>query len=170
MDPLQPLFELYDEMRVQPKPELQDAPPVQDTPGPPADYEHPVIVQRNEVEKLRQQGVEPEDAHQQVYGEIDTGNIDSKAQFASTLGRLRSEKDQKGVRVDKDGESLLAKEREMEKGVTDEKLKTPVSKEINNVDVTTDPQDARETQEVVDAREEYDYNEDVAYLQKYGRA
>ena len=114
--------------------------------------------------------MEPEDAHQQVYGEIDTGNIDSKAQFASTLGRLRSEKDQKGVRVDKDGQSLLAKEREWEKGVTDEKLKTPISKEITNVDVMTSPEDARESQEVVDAREEYDYNEDVMYLQKYGRA
>ena len=163
MEDLRQLFELYDEMRVQQKPQLQDAPPLQDTPGPPADYEHPVITQRDEVDRLRIQGAEPEEAHQEVYGEIDTANVDSKAQYAATLGRLRADQDKKGIKVDNDGESLLAKEKELEKGVTDEKLKTPVAKEIDSQEVEAPP-------EALDIPEEYDYNEDVRYLQKYGRA
>tara|TARA_R110002012_G_scaffold218512_1_gene389849 strand:+ start:317 stop:811 length:495 start_codon:yes stop_codon:yes gene_type:complete len=164
MDPLIPLYELFDEMRVQPKPEMQTAgSPVESPIQQDGDYEHPVITQRDTVDKLRIQGAEPEDAHQEVYGEIDTGDVDSKAQYASTLGRLRADQDKKGIRVDKDGESLLAKERELEKRVTDEKLKTPINKEIDSVEVSAPPQE-------LNAFEEFDYNEDVRYLQKYGRA
>jgi len=152
MDPLQPLYELFDELTVQKKPPLQDqSMPVETPLTPPED--HPVTQQKKEVDSYRKQGMNPVQSHQQVYGEVDTGDVESKAQLATTLGRVQNEKDKRGVRPDKNGESLLSQEtnKEEEEGVTDMKLQTPKSQELSQT-------------------EEYDYNDDVQYLRTYGRA
>tara|TARA_R110002012_G_scaffold60870_2_gene159447 strand:+ start:694 stop:1176 length:483 start_codon:yes stop_codon:yes gene_type:complete len=160
MDPLTPLYELFDEMRVQPKPQFRDEEPPMETP-PSFSAEHPVTQQRKEVDNHRESGVNPEDAHQAVHGDVDTGDVESKAKFAATLSRVQGEKDRKGVRVDKDGESLLAKDEKIDdmKPVTKDDLRTPQDQQVPVRD-----------QAKLDAQEEYDYNEDVRYLQKYGRA
>ena len=158
MDPLQPLFELYDEMRVQPKPNLKDVEPPVETPR--LDQaKHPVTIERDEIDNHRKSGASAEDAHQAVLGAVSTADTQSKAKLAATLGRVQGEKDRKGVVIDKDGESLLAKDEKMDSidPVTKDDLRTPKADEVP-------------TRDVIDTQEEYDYNEDVMYLRKYGRA
>ena len=159
MDPLQPLFDLYETMM---RPALQDPEPPTVASPQRDDYQHPVIQQRNEVDGHREGGAAPEDAHELVHGAVDTGDVESKAKFAATLGRVQDGKDKKGVTLDKNAEfkSIMAKEAEAEKAVdqvTPDDLKTPMSQQVPD-------------EEQVDTQEEYDYNLDVAYLQKYGRA
>ncbi len=161
MDPLQPLFELFDEMQVREKPPLQDSPMPMETPISEPE-EHPVTKQKKEVDKLIQQGMPAPVAHQQVHGEVDTGDVDSKAEFASTLSRKQSEKDKRGVRVDKNGEALMAKEKEFkdsEDNVTPEDLKTPMAQQVPDSDQTQ-----------LDQMEDIDYEDDVNYLKTDGRA
>ena len=98
-------------------------------------------------------------------GEVDTSDQESKADLAKTLGRTQQDGNRKAVYVDRKAEhkSLLAKDEEMEAKLTkttDSDMKTPQDKEVP---------DALQPPEV-DTKEEYDYNEDVAYLQKFGRA
>ena len=158
MEDLQKLFELFDEMRVQQKPQLQDEEPPMETP-PSFSAEHPVTQQRKEVDSHRENGAQPEDAHQAVHGEVDLGDTESKAKLAATFARVQGEKDRKGVRVDDDGVSLLSKDEKVDdvKPVSKDDLRTPQDQQVP-------------TRDQVDAQEEYDYNEDVRYLQKYGRA
>ena len=97
-----------------------------------------------------------------VHGAVDTGDVESKAKFAATLGRVQDGKDKKGVTLDKNNEfkSIMAKEVDAEKKVdqvTPDDLKTPMSQQVPD-------------EEQVDTQEEYDYNLDVLwYLQKYER-
>ena len=161
MDPLQPLFDLYETMM---RPALQDPEPPTVAAPQRDDYQHPVIQQRNDVDGHREGGANPEDAHELVHGAVDTGDVESKAKFAATLGRVQDGNDKKGITVDKNTEfkSIMAKEVEAEKmtdQVTPDDLKTPMSQQVPD-----------EEQQQVDTQEEYDYNLDVAYLQKYGRA
>lgn len=165
MDPLQELYELAD---AQLRPQLQD--PVSPTVSTPQrdDYQHPVIQQRNEVDGYRDGGAEAEDAHEMVHGAVDTADVDSKAKFAATLGRVQDGKDKKGITIEKDAEfkSLLAKDNAVEKNldqVTPDDLKTPMNQQIPDAEQQDEP-------EAVDRMEEYDYNEDVMYLRTYGRA
>lgn len=163
MDPLQKLWDLYEDMGIQDKPELQPDPEPSGIGTPQTgDYEHPVIQQRKQVDDLRQQGVEDNEAHQQVHGEVDLSDAQSKANFASTLSRIQQDADKKGVKTDdRPGfKSLLAKDKELEKTqqVTPDDLKTPYGQEVPD------------EQQEVDTQEEIDYNLDVAYLQQYGRA
>ena len=165
MDPLQELYELAD---AQLRPQLQD--PVSPTVSTPQrdDYQHPVIQQRNEVDGYRDGGAEAEDAHEKVHGAVDTADVDSKAKFAATLGRVQDGKDKKGITIEKDAEfkSLLAREDDIEKNldqVTPDDLKTPMNQQIPDMQQQDEP-------EAVDRMEEYDYNEDVMYLRTYGRA
>ena len=156
MDPLLPLYELFDELNVKSKPPLQDEQLPLETPN--GDPEtHPVSQQKKEVDRYRKQGMSPQEAHMKVYGEVDTSDVDSKAQFSSTLGRAQSEKDKRGVKSEKESNSIFAQELEFEADSepTPEDLKTPVRKEIPHE---------------LDKTEEYDYNEDVMYLRTYGRA
>ena len=162
-DPLQQLWDLYEDMSVQDVPELQPDPEPSGIGTPQTgDYEHPVIQQRKQVDDLRQQGMSDEDAHQQVYGEVDLPNSQSKADFAATLSRVQQDADKKGVKTDDDADfkSLLARDKELEKSqqVTPDDLKTPYRQEVPD------------EQQEVDTQEEIDYNLDVAYLQQYGRA
>ena len=164
MDPLQELYELAD---AQLRP-LQD--PVSPTVSTPQrdDYQHPVIQQRNDVDDHREQGAEASDAHELVHGAVDTADVESKAKFAATMGRVQDGRDKKGITIEKDAEfkSLLAKDAGLEKKldqVTPDDLKTPMNQQVPDVEQQDEP-------EAVDRMEEYDYNEDVMYLRTYGRA
>jgi hypothetical protein len=158
-DYLQELWDLY-EMNVMEKPPLQPD-TNQSAIGTPTQggQEHPVIQQRRQVDDLRAQGMSDVEAHQQVYGEVDLANPESKAQLASTLHRIQTDDQKRGVKVDKDAtfKSLFAREKEAEENndVTPEDMKTPMSQEVPD--------------ELEIQQEEW-YNFDVNYLQTYGRA
>ena len=159
MDHLQQLWELYDEMNVVEKPPLeQEEPSAMGTPVQGGE-EHPVIQQRRQVDDLRAQGMSDTDAHQEVYGEVDLANPESKAQLAATLHRIQTDAEKRGIEVDKNSnfKSLFAREKEAESDsdVTPEDMKTPMAQEVP---------DGLEQQQ-----EEW-YNFDVSYLQRYGRA
>ena len=159
MDHLEKLWELFDEMNVVEKPPLeQEEPSAMGTPTEGGE-EHPVIQQRKQVDDLRAQGMSDTDAHQEVYGEVDLSNQESKAQLAATLHRIQTDSEKRGVKVDKtaDFPSLFAREKEAESDsdVTPEDMKTPMAQEVP---------DGLEQQQ-----EEW-YNFDVSYLQRYGRA
>lgn len=161
--PLNELFELYEATMA--KPELREPESAAiDTPT--TNYEdHPVIKDKNKIDALRLAGAAAPDAHEKVKGEVDVSDAESKADLAKTLSRTQQDGNRKSVYLDKDPEhpSLLAKDEEMEKKltkVTDSDMKTPVDKEVP---------DALEPPEQVDTKEEYDYNDDVAYIQQYGR-
>ena len=163
MEPLQELFDLYEATMA--KPELKE--PGSAAMGAPQDNydEHPVIQDKNKVDALRLAGVSAPEAHEKVKGQVDTSDPESKAGLAKTLGRTQQDGNRRGVYVDKkaDHKSLLAKDEEMEDKITkttDDDMKTPQDKEVP---------DALQPPEV-DTKEEYDYNDDVAYLQQYGRA
>jgi uncharacterized protein YaaR (DUF327 family) len=84
---------------------------------------------------------------------------ESKAQLASTLHRIQTDSEKRGVQVDKNAtfKSLFAKEKEAESNsdVTPEDMKTPMGQEVPDG---------------LEQQQEDWYNFDVAYLQNYGRA
>ena len=150
MDPLQPLYELVD-TQLKPGMPIQDPGMPQDTPN---SYEHPVISQKKAVDDARKKGIPVEDAHQQVYGDVNLANIQSKAEFAQTLGRIADESSSGNVKPEEGSGSIYAQEveKQSQEAPSDEDMKTPVDQEV-------------------DTQEEFDYHEfDVSYLQKYGRA
>ena len=167
MKELQELFDLYEAMVA--KPELQDT-EASDVAGPnEGNFEHPVTQQRNEVDYARAQGMNPAEAHQAVHGEVDTTSVESKAKFASTLGRVQDDGNKRAVKVEPEKQSIFAKDTEVEKQldqVTRDDLRTPMNQQVPDREQTPGDQVAEE----LDYVEEYDYNEDVAYLQKFGRA
>ena len=159
MDPLNQLWDLYEE--VMEKPPLTDAePPTMGTPVE-DDGVHPISQQRHQVDNMRAMGIDVEVAHEKAFGEVDLGDVTGKSQLAATLSRAQNDGNRKGVRLQKDSEhlSLLALDDEMEKNdaVSPENLKTRQTKELSD-------------EPPVNNTEEFDYNFDVAYLQKYGRA
>ena len=167
MDPLSKLWELYEDSMVQDKPELQAEPSASVGSPNEGDYEHPIIQQRRKVDELRKSGVDATAAHQQVYGEIDLSNTESKKDMAATLARVQDDGNTKGIKIEKDGEvmSLLAIDDEMTKQmdqVTPEDLRTPAAQEV--------PDHKQSGEGPLAQEEEMQYNMDVAYLQKYGRA
>ena len=127
----------------------------------------------HKIDDLIGSGMDPVSAHQEVHGQVDTSSIESKAQFASTLGRIQDDQLKAGVKIDKNNPnpSILARdariEREMDQ-VTHDDLRTPMNQQVPDNQQT--PQDQLQGQDVLESVEEYDYNEDVAYLQKFGRA
>jgi len=137
---------------------------------PTGDYsDHPVINDRKKVDAARLAGLTPEEAHEAIYGEIDTSDVDAKAKFAGTMGRVQDDGGKKAIKIEKDAEfkSLLAKDDELEQQVqqtTPADMGTPIDKQVPNKLQQPDDRVALTQQE------ETDYNEDVAYLQKYGRA
>ena len=160
MDPLNQLWKLYEE--VMEKPPLTE--PESPTVGTSVEDDgvHPISQQRTQVDGLRATGIEAEEAHEKVFGEVDLGDVTGKSQLAATLSRAQNDGNRKGVRIQKDvdRQSLLAIDDEMEKRdtITPEDLKTKLNREVPDA---TAP---------VNNTEEFDYNFDVAYLQKYGRA
>ena len=170
-EPLDELFELFnEEMNRVAKPDLQDEMPSNNEGPNKGNFEHPVTQQKHQLEDLLGAGVDPIQAHQQVYGDIDTSNIESKASLASTLGKIQDDGTRQGVKLDKTGQpSILAKDAKIEKAldqVTHDDLRTPMNQQVPDEQQT--PQD--QVAEELENEEDYDYNLDVAYLQKYGRA
>ena len=108
-----------------------------------------------------------------VFGEVDTGDSNAKAQLASTLARVQNDGGRKGVTVEKDSPtlSILAKYDELEKkdAVTPDDMRTPNNKEVPNALQAPEGQEVT-VGEQVDIVDVWDYNDDVNYLQKYGRA
>ena len=131
--------------------------------------EHPIIQQRKAVDALRLQGMTPDQAHQAVNGELDLSDTEGKAAMAATFGRVQDDGGKKGVKIETDVgfPSILAQDSVMsdtlgQTSVAD--LRTPMNKEVP--DDLQSPDAGVQLQQ----QEEMDYNWDVAYLQKYGRA
>ena len=162
MEPLQELFDLYEAMKGQAKPPLQDPePPTIGTPN--FEKEDPIIQDRKKVDALRLRGMNVPDAHQAVHGEVDTSDPQSKAKLAATLGRTQEDGGRANVFVDKESDepSLFAQDEKIQQKAntaTKADMKTPSSKEMPD---QLDPK--------VDMGEEYDYNDDVAYINQFGR-
>jgi hypothetical protein len=173
MDPLQQLWDLYEE--VMEKPPLMDTDsPTMGVPEDPEEepLEHPIVSQRRKVDGARAMGLPPEQAHEKAYGEVDLGDSDSKAEMAATLGRVQNDGMRNAVRIDKDSEtpSLLAKDEilQQQQQVSPLDFKTGKGREVPN---SIQPQDQSvEVGEQVEIVDVWNYNDDVAYLQKYGRA
>lgn len=173
MDPLQELWDLLEEV-----PALQAAPtPFMGNPqNNPMEMDHPVTQQRRAVDGLRKQGLPAPEAHEQVYGEVDLSDTDAKRSMAQTLGRAQDDGNRGAVRVDMDAQYPSIMANDMKAGImtnqtTVDDIRTPMSKQVPDIVQTPDDGfDPQQQQEQVDFQEELDYNWDVAYLQKYGRA
>ena len=114
-------------------------------------------------------------AHETVYGDLDLSDTEAKRDLATTLGRVQDDGNKKAVRVDMDAEfpSIMAQDQKLTiatNQTTVDDLRTPMPGQVP--DVLQDPEagQQQQQQEEVDLQEEVDYNWDVAYLQKYGRA
>lgn len=168
------LFELFDAemMTRMEKPALQDNEDSSIATPQRGDLTHPVIQKRDQVDDLRKQGNNPISAHQEVFGEVDLGNIESKAKVAGTLGRVQQKDVENGIRIEKDAEfkSILAVDAEIEdesNQTTHNDLRTPMPAQVPDKYQTPEQQVSEE----LDIAEEIDYHEfDVAYLQTFGRA
>ncbi len=164
MRELKELFDLY-ELEMQAKPAIQDAAPSNYEGPNKDDFQHPVTKRNNEVDSLIAQGQDPIKAHHAVYGDTNTADTQSKATLASTLGRLQDDGVKRGVTLEPEKGSIMSRDARMEKEldqVTPDDMKTPMNQQVPDSEQQPAPQ--------VESVEEYDYNEDVAYLQKFGRA
>jgi len=169
-DPLEDLYSLYEaEMNVMPKPQMQDEIPSGYESPHKGQYEHPITKMRNEIDSLISQGQDPVNAHQSVHGDVDPGDINSKAELAATLGRLSDACNRNAIKMEPGKGSILSRDAAIEKQqdqVTPDDLRTPMNQQVPDNQQT--PQD--QVAEELDFSSEYDYNEDVAYLQQFGRA
>lgn len=123
--------------RVQKKPPLRDNKPTIDNPetkiANKGQKEHPVIQQRDLVDKERESGVPTVQAHQSVFGDINTGDVESKAGFAATLARVETDKSNQEVYPEKGSESVFGKEfadNQNRNDVSPEDLRTPEDQEL----------------------------------------
>ena len=170
MEDLQELFDLYEaEMNVVPKPQLGTD--MSATYGGPNDgnYEHPVAMKRAAIDAEMHQGSNPIDAHQEIHGQVDLADTTAKRQLATTLGRVQDETTKRKVMVEPEKDSILARDVALEKELdqtTHDDLRTPMRGQVP--DRLQSPAD--QVAEEVEEQEDYDYNLDVAFLQKYGRA
>jgi hypothetical protein len=169
-DPLEELYDLAEaEMNVMPKPDMASpAPPHQEAPNK-GDLQHPVTKQRREIDSLIAQGENPIKAHQAIHGELNPSDTTSKAKLASTLGRLQDDGVRNGVVLEPEKGSILSKDAELEKEldqVTPNDLSSPMNQQVPDQDQTA----ATAMKEDLEMMEDFDYNDDVAFLQKYGRA
>ena len=165
MEPLQELFDLYEAMVGQPKPPLKDeGEPTIGTPN--YAKEDPIIQDRKKVDELRRRGMSAPDAHEQVHGEVDTSDTFQKGKLAATLARTQEDGGRANVFVDKQAEkpSLFAQDEKIqqERNTTNARdMKTPSYKEVP---------DALDPPETLTKEETEVYNDDVEFLQKFGRA
>ena len=109
---LQELFDLWEaEMNVVPKPQLQDEMPTSNMGPNSGNFEHPITQKRKQMDGLLGTGVNPVEAHKQVYGEVDTGDTESKKALAASLGRIQDDGTTSTVKLSKAGTpSILAKD------------------------------------------------------------
>ena len=168
-DPLQELWDLHEQMNVVPKPRLQDEMPSSNVGPNSGNFEHPITQRRNQMDNLLGTGMDPIQAHQNVYGEVDTGDVESKKALAASLGRIADDGSTATVKISKEGTpSILAKDARIEKAldqVTPDDLRTPMNQEVPDRQQTPQDQVAEETEECYN-----NYLEDVEFLRKYGRA
>ncbi len=169
-DPLEDLWCLHEaEMGMMQKPQIEtDQPSAYGGPND-GNYEHPVTMKRAALDAEMQQGHDPVEAHQKINGDVDLGDTTAKRQLAGTLGRVQDESSKNGIRMEPDKESLLYRDAQLEKELsqtTHDDMRTPMRGQVP--DKLQTPAD--EVAEEVDYQQEMDYNDDVAYLQKYGRA
>ena len=173
MDPLQELWDLLEEV-----PALQAAPtPFMDSPeNNPMEMDHPVTQQRRMVDQQRKMGLPAPEAHELVYGEVALDDTDAKRSLAQTLGRAQDDGNRGAVRVDMDADFPSIMANDMKVGImanqtTVDDLRTPMGRQVPDIVQTPeDGFDQQQQQEQVEVHEEVDYNWDVSYLQKYGRA
>ena len=166
MDPLQELFDLYEDF--QQKPTVQA--PTSATMGSPNEgsMDHPVIQQRAQVDQLRATGLKAGEAHEKVHGDVNLADVTMKSDVASTFGRVQDDGNSKNVHIDTaaDAKSVMAldAELEMKTKLSPEMMRTTIPKETETL-----PDESGANQQV-NMPEEYDYNDDIMYLQTYGRA
>jgi hypothetical protein len=171
MEPLQELFDLWEDERLRglPKPEIANMDPAHMGGPNKGDLNHPVIKKRNTLDSLRAQGMDPVAAHQAVHGEVDSSDTESKANFAATLGRIQDDGNRNAVTLQPEKGSILSRDAAIEKQLNQtshDDLRTPMNQQVPDREQT--PQD--QVAEELDYQDDYDYNLDVAYLQKFGRA
>ena len=96
-------------------------------------------------------------------------SFQGEAELAGTLGRYQEDNATRAVTIEADKGSILAKDAELEKDldqVTRNDLRTPMRQQIPDKLQTP----TQEVAEELENNDENDYNEDVAYLQQFGRA
>lgn len=167
---LEEFFLFWEEgMNVVPKPQIStDMSSTYQGPND-GNYDHPVAMKRAAIDAEMHQGSNPVEAHQEIHGDVDLGDTTSKRHLASTLGRVQDETTKRKVLVEPEKGSILARDVALEKEfdqTTHDDLRTPMRGEVP--DRLQTPAD--QFSEEVEVQEEYDYNDDVSYLQKYGRA
>ncbi len=172
VEPLEELFDLFEAEVMnppQPKPSVNTEPSSAYEGPNNDDYQHPVIRKRNMVDAAREGGMNAADAHQSVHGDVNLSDSSSKSEFAATLGRVQDDNDKRDVTIEKDKNSILAQDSKLEAQadqVTRDDLRSPMRQQVPDK-LQTPPE---EVAEELEKDEDYDYNLDVAYLQKYGRA
>lgn len=167
MEPLKDLFDLYEQelRKAKPKPPLQpEAPATLDTPYEGDVMQNPVVKQRMKIDQLERQGMAPEEAFQSVMGPVNLADTESKAQLAATQARFEKQSQRGNVHPDPNSGSIFAKLEKKQKDdvSTQADLKTPKDAEVPDI--------VQKVTEEVDISSDSDYNDDVAYLRKYGRA
>ena len=161
MDNLKPLWDLYEAMMASSKQKQAETSAPIGSPNE-GNFDHPVIQKRAQMDRLRAAGMKATDAHEKVHGEVNLSDVTRKADMASSLGRIQNDGGRNNVNPDDDeAQSVYARDLELEKMAkgNPETLKTKVPLEVGEP-----------VAEAVELSEEFDYNNDVAYLQKYGRA
>lgn len=169
MDPLQNLWDLYESQSVSNKPQLSTDPTA--TMGSPneGNFDHPVIKTRQQVDDARVGGMSPGEAHEEGHGEVNLSDVTMKSDLAATFGRVQDDGNAGNVRIEFDTKtpSMLAIDAKLEKEVVRnaDSMKTKIPSETP---VTPGQPTSADTP--LETQEEFDYNFDVQYLQKYGRA
>ena len=133
---------------------------------------HPVAQQRMQIDQLRATGMPTQNAWEMVNGPLGLDDSSSKSSLAATMGRVQDDK-RRGVKIDVDAQdpSLMAQDYRMAMqagAITSDDLKS--SRPGQEPDVTQNAPAVDGMDPHLDVNEEADYNWDVAYLQKYGRA
>lgn len=167
MEPLKELFDLYEQEARKPRPKpplLPENPATMDTPYEGDVMQNPVVQVKMQIDKLERSGMSPEDAFQTVKGPLNLADPEYKAQLAAVQARHEKSSQRGNVHPDPNSGSIFSKtELSKEKDVvTSTDSKTPSDME--------DPDVVQKYTEEVDITGEFDYNDDVEYLRKYGRA
>jgi len=156
-EPLKELFDLYEaEMQMPPMEQPEGAPPSSE------DNMHPVAKENKALKDALNSGMGGVEAHENVFGKVNVGDVESKSKLASSLGTAESQRVHAGALPEPGSDSLFAQEFKDSSSldhVTDQDLRSPVRQQIPDAE-----------QQAVETQEEIDYNDDVAYLRKYGRA
>ena len=151
MDPLQQLWDLVES-------QMNPSAPMMGTPQD-VEKQHPIVQQRRKIDIARNMGNDVGTAYQSVNGKLDLSDTEGKRDLASNYGRVDTNSKRNTIKYELDGPitsvASLDKRIDDESEPTSDDLRTKSGKEVANE---------------VDVLEDIDYNWDVAYLQKYGRA